>query len=251
MAGEESFLSGIMHNPYVWIALILIGLAFFLNAVRHILQKRPMFKEKKSKEIIAEEMKHKMKIKGIKCNADITLDIAPLGRVEKWYHDVGEQKDLILDENSKRYLPPDKVPDDCKHDYDIYIFKVWRTNALFRFLKIGYNTYILVDRKYLELGSNNKYGSSWTLHPKTHFERFAGVFVTSEETLAYIYNLTMNYFGESTLDHMVNSSNRVIYHDLAHAKGIDRLEKKEKIKREGYERSKRARIDEEAESETD
>ena len=197
-----------------------------------------MFKEKKVREIIAEEMKHKMKIKGIKCKADLIMDIAPLGRIEKWYHDTGKIKELVLDENTKKYVPEEKVEG---QEYDIYIFKVWRCNWLLRELKIGYNTFILIDRECLEIGSNKSYASSWTLKPNTHFERFGGVFTTSRKTMGYLYDMCMKYFGESTLDHMVNSSNRVIYHDLAHVKSIDRLDKKDKIKREGYEKAKKAR----------
>lgn len=206
-----------------------------------------IFPQKTVVDVLAENLKDKFKLLGNKCNAEITSGLSPMGKIDVWFKHRGIIKNLVRNADNDDYKNEE---DSDGIEYNIYFFRIWKTNWLFRKIGIGYRRYLLVDQDLMDKGKDDKSFFSWTLKPEAHFERWGNVFFTSKAGLLYLYDVSIKHLAEDTLTHTQNMSGKIVYLEGQHAKLMERIQKKEKLRREGWEKAKKGMgVDDDAESE--
>ncbi|KYK22349.1 hypothetical protein AYK24_08375 [Thermoplasmatales archaeon SG8-52-4] len=221
----------------VLIGLCIVGVYYVIT--RYFTGKeQDKFEIETFEDVVLKDLDEKMKIRGIKTNCALVQGFDFLGSVDRWMREKGKYEQLVYDEKKDKYIEPkEKV----HIDYDIYIFRIWKTNFLYKFFGFGDKRYIIVNKTHLLNVDTKKVNlHQWNLKSNIQMVRWGGVFVSSAITEDYISDISIKRSHENTMTFMMNYARKIIYLEMKHSQNIDKYAMKKKIDRKSWESYKRA-----------
>ncbi len=199
-------------------------------------------------DVLFRDIDDKFRLKGISTKAGLTQGFDLLGDVDSWVRERGKHRPLKYDERIKEFVSDDKV---VPIEYDLYMFRIWNTNRLFKLLGLGNKKYVIVDKNHLANIDIKTGYKKWNLKPGIQLVRWGGMFVSSESGEEYLTDIAIKRSHENTLTFLMNYSRKIIYLEMQHSKMMDKYATKKAIDRKSWDSYKRAEgYDEDAE-ETD
>ena len=224
----------------VLIGLILVGAYYILT--RYLTGKEEdTFEIETFEDVILKDLNEKMKIRGIKTACALVQGFDYLGSVDRWMREKGKHEMLIYDDKKGKFIEQADPKKREYTDYDIYIFRIWNTNFLFKLLGFGDKKYIIVDKKHIiNLDTKKTNLHQWNLKANIQMVRWGGVFISSAITEDYISDISIKRSHENTMTFMMNYARKIIYLEMKHSQLIDRYAMKKKIDRKSWESYKKA-----------
>lgn len=200
-------------------------------------------------EILSQDIDAKFKLKGVKTRASLVQGFDFLGEVDAWIKESGKRKPLVFDTKIGDYIDD---PNQEEKPYDLYVFRIWNSNKIFKLLGFGQKKYVFVDNKHIANFDGSTGFKKWNLKPGIQVQRWGGMFVTSQAGEEYLTDISIKRSHENTLTFVMNYSRKIIYLELKHSKFMDKYARQKEIDRMGWEKYKRAEgVDEEGEETED
>lgn len=238
----QPFLNLTNQYPIIWLGLAVIIIYFIFDWLKKRGDKNDNFEYETLEETILKYMNKKFKLVSMKTRAGLSQGFAYFGDVDSWARERGKHIPRKYDADKETYVLDDKAKE---RDYDLYIFRIWQTNFLFKFLGFGDKTYVIVDANHLtniDIKSSPIRGSfkTWNIKPEIQFMRIGGHFVSSEAGLQYLTDISILKSHEDLLTYNQNYSKKLVYLELQHAKMINMLASKKRIETESWNKYKKA-----------
>lgn len=191
-------------------------------------------------DVVLKDLDDKFKVKGIKTNSALVQGFDFWGSVDRWIRETGKHEVLTYDPKRQDYVIDDSKKMEFQ-EYDLYIFRIWKTNFLFKLLGIGKKKYVIVDKKHIaNIDTKKPNYHQWNIGNNVQLFRWAGIFVTSSIGEDYVSDISIKRSHENTMTFMMNYARKIIYLEMKHAQIIDRYSTKKKIDRKAWAEYKRA-----------
>lgn len=222
----------------------LLGVAVYFIISRVLNRGEEEFKTEMFEDAVKTDLDDKFKVEGIKSRGSLVQGFDYLGSIDRWIRVKGSFKKLIYDPKKERYMDASEIPKKKQikdvTPYDLYIFRIWKTNAIFKFFGFGERKYIVVEDKHISNISTVKDTEQWNLKKDVEFTRWANIFITSQAGEEYISDIAIKRSHENTLTYLMNYARKIIYLEFQHSKNMDRYATKKKIDKKAWSDYKRA-----------
>lgn len=207
--------------------------------------KEDTFEIETFEDTLLKDVDEKFKLKGIKTKASLTQGFDYLGDIDMWLRERGVHNPLVFDDQNKVFVQdPERKP----KKYDIYIFRIWKTNKLFKMLGFGKKKYVIADYDHLANIDSTRGFKRWNLKPSIQLVLWGNIFVSSEAGEEYLTDIGIKRSHENTLTFLINYSRKIIYLEMKHSKAMDKYAKYKEIDRATWDRYKKAEgVEEDAE----
>lgn len=239
MAGILDPLFQILQTPMgLMIAGGLIAVGVYYLLTRLFTSKEDRFEIETFEDQVAKDLDEKFRIRGVKTKSALVQGMDFLGSVDRWMREKGKKEVLTYDQKKSEYVRLKKAK---YQDYDLYLFRIWNTNPLFKFLGIGAKKYIIVNKSHIQnIDTKNPNHHQWNLKQNIQLVRWGGVFVTDAVSEDYVSDISIKRSSENIMTFMMNSARKVIYLETNHSKNIDKYATKKNIDRKSWDKYKRA-----------
>lgn len=233
----------ILQTPIGTIFLIgLVGFGVYYLVTRYFWKKEDdIFQVQTFQECVLENLDEKFKLKGINCRSALVQGFDFLGDVDKWIREKGQKIEQVWDEKRKEFVRPKPTDKPKILKWDLYCFRIWNTNFLFKLLGIGKKRYVVVDSDHMANIDTQKVGfRQWNVKPQVMFYRWGGAFVTSKAGEEYISDISVLRSHENTMTYLQEFTKKATYLEVQQAKRMESYERKKKVDSKAWERYKRA-----------
>ena len=238
----------ILSTPLGMIMAVVGVIALFLYWYSSRREEPDAFEIETYEEILLKDVDAKFKLKGVRTKAVLTQGFDFLGDIDSWLKESGKHKPLVYDNQAGDYV---EDPDAKDKKYDIYLFRIWNANKLYKMFGLGERKYILVDKDHIANFDSKTGFKKWNLKPGIQIIRWGGMFVTSEAGEEYLTDVAIKRSHENTLTFLMNYSRKIIYLEMRHSKIMDKYARQKEIDSRSYEKYKRAEGYDEEGEETD
>lgn len=239
MAGMFDPLIQIMQTPMGLMfvgGLIAFGIYYFIT--RFLSSKEDRFEIETFEDKVLEDLDEKFKIRGVNSKASLVQGMDFLGSIDKWLREKGKKEVLTLDQKKGEFV---SLPKPKYQEYDLYIFRIWNTNPIFKLIGLGAKKYVIVSKSHLKnLDTSKPNHRQWNLKQNIQLIRWGGVFVTDEVSEDYVSDISIKRSSENIMTFMMNAARKVIYLETEHSKTIDKYATKKNIDRKSWDKYKRA-----------
>lgn len=224
----------------VLIGLILVG-AYYVITRYMGGKEEDKFEIETFEDVVLKDLDEKMKVRGVKTNCALVQGFDFMGHVDRWMREKGKHEKLIYDDKQGKFIEQADPKKREFKDYDIYIFRIWNTNFLFKLLGLGNKKYVIVEKKHiLNLDTKKTNLHQWNLVSNIQMIRWGGVFISSSMSEDYISDISIKRSHENTMTFMMNYARKIIYLEMKHSQNIDKYAMKKKIDRKSWESYKKA-----------
>lgn len=199
-------------------------------------------------DVLFTDVEEKFKLKGIRTKASLTQGFDFLGDVDTWIRERGKHQPLKYDSKIEQFI---EDPNQNPHEYDLYIFRIWNANFIFKKLGIGQKKYVVVDVDHVANLDTRTSHKKWNLKPAIQLMRWGNIFVSSEAGEEYLTDIAIKRSHENTLTFLMNYSRKIIYLEMKHSKTMDKYARQKEIDSEQYNKYKKAEGYEEDGEESD
>lgn len=234
----------LVQTPVGTIMLIgLIGVGLYYFITRYITGKgeEDKFEIETFEDVVLKDLDEKMKVRGVKTNCALVQGFDFLGSVDRWMRERGKHERLIYDDKKGKFIEQADPKKKEFKDYDIYIFRIWNTNFLFKMLGFGQKKYIIVSKDHIiNLDTKKTNLHQWNLKANIQMVRWGGVFISSAVAEDYVSDISIKRSHENTMTFMMNYARKIIYLEMKHSQVIDKYAMKKKIDRKSWESYKKA-----------
>jgi len=236
----------------IGIFLIAVIIGAYLFYVYVIKRKQPEedFESKPFHELVLEDLDDLFKIQGIDTKGSLVQGFDFIGDVDKWLRVTKSDKSqFAIDENERRIVEITNPKEPEK--YNLYIFRIYTYNFfLMNWLGFG-KRYAVINKKSIVNINTISKKKTWNISVDTQLERYANVFITSQEGVDYVNDIAIKKMNEALLTYIANAPDRLIYLEMKHAKAIDRLRQAQEIKTKSFREYKKAEAEDEEKEDED
>jgi len=243
MAGIFDPMIEMAQTPVGTIFLLgLVALGVYFLVTRYVLtDKEDTFEIETFEDIVSRDLDEKFNLKGIKTNSALVQGFDYLGSVDRWLRERGAHPTLKYDDVKGKFIAMENPKETKLQEYDLYIFRIWNTNFLFKMLGFGKKKYVMCDKKHISNIDTKKPNlQQWNIKPNIQFFRWGDVFVTSAIAEDYVSDIAIKRSHENTMTFLMNYARKVIYLEMKHTQMIDRYAMKKKIDSKSWESYKKA-----------
>lgn len=219
----DPFIKMFQENPILLI-LALAGIAIYVwYQYFYKEEKQPEFKEITFSMVTTKDLDERFKFHKINVKAGLRQGFDFLGDVESYVKAKGNFKWMKYVEDKDKYIQ------DKEMGYELYIFRIWNVNFLYKLLNWGTKKYVLVDKKHLSNIAIDESTKSWNIKPNVQFVRLGGHFVTSDAGAEYLTDIHIKFRYETLLTHTQNYTRKANFLEVEHSKLINAYMLKKKV----------------------
>lgn len=237
-----------LSTPLGMIILIVAVIVFVIYWYVSREPEEDTFEIETFEDVLMRDVDEKFKIKGVRTKASLTQGFDFLGDVDSWIRERGIHKPLKYDSKLGQFIEDEGKEE---KEYDLYIFRIWNANKLFKLLGMGEKKYVIVELNHIANIDTKTGYKKWNLKPAIQLIRWGNIFVSSEAGEEYLTDIAIKRSHENTLTFLMNYSRKIIYLEMKHSKVMDRYARQKEIDRETWDKYKRAEGYEEEGEESD
>lgn len=241
MAGIFDPLISVAQTPIGTIFLLgLVGIGVYYIVTRYLMSdKEDTFEIETFEDVVSKDLDEKFNLKGIKTSSALVQGFDYLGSVDRWLRERGKQPVMKYDDVKGKFITDQDK--EKMQEYDLYIFRIWNTNFIYKFFGFGKKKYVMCDKKHISnIDTKKPNMHQWNIKPNIQFFRWGDVFVTSAIGEDFVSDIAIKRSHENTMTFLMNYARKVIYLEMKHTQMIDRYATKKRIDSKSWESYKKA-----------
>lgn len=236
-------LFSLLQSPIGTIFLVgLVGFGVYYLVTRYLWKpKEDIYEIQTFQEAVIENLDEKFNVKGVSTKSALVQGFDFLGDVDKWLREKGQKPQLIWDEKRRTFIRQNPKQKPKMIEFDLYVFRIWNTNLIFKLLGFGKKKYVIVDSQHMANIDTSKPGfRQWNIKPNVMLYIWGGAFVTSKAGEDYVSDISVLRSHENTMTYLQEFTKKATYLEVAQARRMEGYERKKRVDSKAWERYKRA-----------